>query len=329
MKIKTQDFQILKGENIFEFPVGITVIQGKTGSGKTSLFYAIEDCLLNPSGVDDAINWDAKNCKVTISNNDNEITWIKTSNSSQYINEKTKQEFVKASKLDSTDLADLGFYIKDNDVVNIQGEWKLLFPFDLKDTEMFRLFEDIFNISCSFLIIDEYKKDEQQIKSKINETVNNINELVRHKSTIEDILSKVDNIALNNLINNIQTTQNRLDDLRRSYQCFNNYNPYKDIKIPEEFNTANLQETYNKLHQVNRDFEELHRNLNLLKQNLFETKIFNLQEPTLIKDYENYTKFIQDKIKNENLLNSLVKEENLIQEQIDKIKVCPTCGRPL
>ena len=50
MKVTTKDFQILQGTNTFEFPVGITVIQGKTGSGKTTLFYAIEDCLINPSG---------------------------------------------------------------------------------------------------------------------------------------------------------------------------------------------------------------------------------------------------------------------------------------
>ena len=68
MKVKTKDFQILKGEHEFEFPVGITVIQGKTGSGKTTLFYAIDDCLTNPSGVDDVINWDAKSASVTIEN---------------------------------------------------------------------------------------------------------------------------------------------------------------------------------------------------------------------------------------------------------------------
>ena len=66
MKVKTKDFQRLKGENTFEFPVGITVIQGRSGSGKSTLFYAIEDCLSNPSGVADVINWDAKSCEVSI-----------------------------------------------------------------------------------------------------------------------------------------------------------------------------------------------------------------------------------------------------------------------
>ena len=55
MKVTTKDFQILKGEHTFEFPVGITVIQGKTGSGKTTVFYAVEDCLTNPSGVDEVL----------------------------------------------------------------------------------------------------------------------------------------------------------------------------------------------------------------------------------------------------------------------------------
>ena len=159
MKVITKDFQILNGEHEFEFPVGVTVIQGESASGKSSLFYAIQYCLTNPSGVDYVINWDAKQTQVTIENNGNSVTWVKTPTSSEYINNTTGEKFVKASKLDSRDIADLGFYFdhKDN-VINIQGEWSVLFPFGLTDTEMFKQFEEIFNIACAYQIVDDIKK---------------------------------------------------------------------------------------------------------------------------------------------------------------------------
>ena len=59
MKIITEDFQILKGINEFEFNSGINIIVGCNGSGKSSLFYAVENCLSNPNGVDDCINHDS------------------------------------------------------------------------------------------------------------------------------------------------------------------------------------------------------------------------------------------------------------------------------
>lgn len=329
MKVKTQDFQILKGENIFEFPVGITVIQGKTGSGKTSLFYAIQDCLLNPAGVDDSINWDAKNCAVTISNNNNEITWIKTNTSSQYIDEKTQKEYVKASKLDSTDLADLGFYIKDNDVVNIQDEWKLLFPFGLKDTEMFRLFEDIFNISCSFLVIDEYKKEEQQIKSNINQTVATLNDLTRKRVILENIFSNIDSTKIQNLIHTMQKKEKESTDIIDDLQKFIDFSTYKNIDILPEFNSNNLNSISYTYNTIINDYDEFSKNKLLLDMDIFSSKEFNLCIPPIIQDYDQCKNVIQELKNYEQTLNELNQKEDQIRAQLKQIKVCPTCGKPL
>ena len=69
MKVILNDFQILEGENTFEFPEGINVVVGPNASGKSSMFYAIENALTNPNGVDDCINYNSKQTKVTIENN--------------------------------------------------------------------------------------------------------------------------------------------------------------------------------------------------------------------------------------------------------------------
>ena len=329
MRVKTKDFQILKGEHEFEFPEGITVIQGKTGSGKTTLFYAIQDCLTNPNGVDDAINWDAKSTSVTIENNDNKITWTKTPTSSEYRNELTGQQFVKASKIDSTNLGDLGFYIKDGDVLNIQDEWKILFPFGLKDTEMFRLFEDIFNISCSFTIIDDYKKDEKEIKSQINTVTSQINDLTSKKSTITDILNKINKQDLETYISQINTKKQVVSEISEDYNNLSNYEKYKTVNVPSLFDTTKMVNNGTYYNTILEDYNKYQNNHYLLEIKLPEKKEFNLKENPYLQDYTNYCNNKQTIDLYTEEIKTLDEQINKLKEELSKIKVCPTCGKPL
>lgn len=329
MKLITKDFQILKGKHEFEFPVGITVIQGKTGSGKSTVFYAIHDCLTNPAGVDDVIHWDAKSAQVTIENNGNAITWIKTPTSSEYRNELTGQSFVKASKIDSTDLGDLGFYIKDGDVINIQDEWKVLFPFGLKDTEMFRLFEDIFNISCSFNIIDDYKKDEKNIKAEITNTISQINDYKQKKITIEDILNKINKQDIENYQTTINTKQQVVSQIEEDYNNLSKNYKYKLFDVPAQFDTTALVNKNSYYNTLLQDYNNYDINLQLKLLSLPDKKEFNIQENPYINDYKAYTE-LKSKLQEYALqLDALDKQEKDLQVKLSDIKVCPTCGRPL
>lgn len=329
MRVTTKDFQILQGTNTFEFPVGITVIQGKTGSGKTTLFYAIEDCLINPSGVDDAIHWDAKCCNVTIENNGSKIKWTKTPTSSEYTDELTGKHFVKASKLDSTDLGDLGFYIKDGDVVNIQDEWKLLFPFGLKDTDMFRLFEDIFNISCSFMIIDDYKKEEQGIKSSIDQTTKQINAITQDLTNITDILNKFNEQELTNLIDTINTKQQVVSQLQESFNNLSKMIKYTQIKVPQLYDTTDLVKQSTYYTQLKEDYNKYLVNQSKVNINLPDEKTFDLKENPYIQDYNSYKQLLRDIQDYETSLNNYDAQISNLEKEKAKIKVCPTCGRPL
>lgn len=327
MKVKTKDFQILQGEHEFEFPVGITVLQGKTGSGKTTAFYAINDCLLNPTGVSDVINWDAKECSVTIENGD-KITWKKTKSSSEYINEKTGQPFVKASKLDSTDIGDLGFYIKDGDVVNIQDQWKVLFPFNLKDTELFRLFEDIFNISCSFTIIDSYKKDEQALKSQINTVNTEINSLIQKQNNIQDVLQHVDN-KTDFYINELNTKTNYINSLNQDLAQYKNYQDKRQIQIPEQLDITKLDNSFSILNEL-QSVLQTYKNLQVTKNiELPEVKEFEVQENPYIDDFDTYCTLQTQIKKYQSELKELDVQAEDLAGKINQIKICPTCGRPL
>jgi DNA repair exonuclease SbcCD ATPase subunit len=329
MKVKTKDFQILKGEHEFEFPEGITVIQGKTGSGKTTLFYAIQDCLTNPNGVDDTINWDAKSTSVTIENNNNKITWTKTPTSSEYRNELTGQQFVKASKIDSTDLGDLGFYIKDGEVLNIQDEWKTLFPFGLKDTEMFRLFEDIFNISCSFTIIDDYKKDEKETKSQINIITSQINDLTSKKNVITDILSKINAQDLETYISQINTKKQVVSEISEDYINLSKNEKYKIINVPNLYDTTKMVNADSYYNSIKLDYSNYLNYHSLLDVKLPERKEFNLKENVYLQDYINYCNHKQTIELYAEEIKTLDEQINKLNEELSKIKICPTCGRPL
>lgn len=329
MKVKTKDFQILKGEHEFEFPVGITVIQGKTGSGKTTLFYAIEDCLINPNGVDDAINWDAKEASVTIENNGNKITWTKTKTSSEYKNELTGQQFVKASKIDSTTLGDLGFYIKDGDVINIQDEWKILFPFGLKDTEMFRLFEDIFNISCSFAVIDDYKKDEKEVKSQINQTLEQLNSFIQTNNSIEDMLSKVDVSKVDNIINKLTNKKLELSQLNEDLASLSNNNKYKEVNLPARYDSSNLINMESYRNQIIKDYDNYCVNNQLKNSKLPKKKQFDIKINPYKEDYNNYLFQLNEIKRFNNEKSQLDIQYNELEKKLAEIKVCPTCGRPL
>lgn len=332
MKVITNNFQALEGTNEFIFNKGINVIVGPNASGKSSLFYAIQNALTNPNGVDECIHYDHKSTEVTIENNDNSVTWVRNNSSSTYIDNKFNKQYVKASKLDSRDIADLGFYFDNkNKVVNIHDEWSVLFPFGESDTDMFRLFEDIFNISCSFQIIDEIKKDEQSIKSSINSNQQEKCELQQKLVVLSDIKQKIDSQYIDNLLTTLQNNLQFISGLKADISIFINSYPYTLTDLPQVFDITNL---YNSLHK----YEELHKDyetyvLNKSKQNIiipiFDFN-FDIIEPVNLRyDYEQYCTTKAGILEYGEEINKLKDELHKLQDKLNLLKVCPTCGRSL
>lgn len=328
MKVRTKDFQRLKGENEFEFPVGITVIQGRSGSGKSSVFYAIEDCLTNPSGVADVINWDAKQAEVEIENDGGYAKWIKTASSCEYV-DKDGKEYIKASKIDSRDIADLGFYFNPKgNIVNIHGEWSKLFPFEASDTEMFKLFEDIFNISSSFQIVESIKKDEQGFKAQINSINKELNDLTQQNNNLEYVLESLDRDVYK-YINNLSIYQNRLKELSEDYNLYQNTLSNKTLNIPNEFDTGIIQSTLNKYNILINDYNTYANSLNMANISLPSEYTLELKENPYIADYNLYSQLLKDIQTYDASLNDCNLRIQTLEEEKAKIKVCPTCGRPL
>lgn len=332
MKVILEDFQILKGKNEFEFPVGITVIVGPNASGKSSTFYAIQNALLNPNGVADCINHNAKKTSVTIENNNNSLTWIKTRTSSVYKNNLTNQEYIKASKLTSRDIADLGFYFDNKGkIINIHDEWSKLFPYGESDTDMFRLFEDIFNISCSFQIIDEIKKDEQLVKNNIVACQSSLTSLQNKQTIFSCIQDKVKISEINELINGINSLSSYVSKLKEDYASLSTSIPLKNIILPDSFDFNILNESAIELKNINESYNNYLHNLKYKNIDL-EIELPNLDielNTQLINDYNDYVRLNKEINKINDELYDVDKKEIEILNEISTIKTCPTCGKPL
>ena len=333
MQITINNFQILKGEHSFEFPVGLTVIVGASASGKSSIFYAIQNALANPMGVVDCITHGANKASVSIENNGNSITWNRTKASSEYINNITQQNFVKASKLDSRDIADLGFYFNNKGkIVNIHDEWSVLFPFGESDADTFKLFEDIFNISCSVQVIDEMKKEESDIKALITSTQNEIDDIKTKQLTLDGILlSGLNKEAVSKKVEELNNINMYNANIVRAFQTYQD-NQYISnlIKLPTDFNydlDAIARYNYN----INEDYKKLlkfekHSKIDIsLREFVFEPTNYQ----NILADY-NKCGYIQADINN--FSNQILELDNKIQEletMMSTIKVCPVCGKPM
>lgn len=335
MKVTLNDFQILKGETELEFPNGITVLVGSNASGKSSIFYAIQNALTNPNGVADCINYDSSKTSVRIENNNNDVTWVKTLTSSEYINNKTQENFVKASKLDSRDIADLGFYFDNkNKVINIHDEWCVLFPFGESDTDMFRLFEDIFNISCSFQIIDEMKKDEQYIKTAITSSQSCITSLQSKKTVLHQIKDRIKKSDITERIGRINNSKNLVVQVQEDFITFSRNYLMTKINFPQMYDTDRLSNAVNDYNNVNIDYNHYCKDsrlknakLEISDYSLDKMKDLSYEVVTLEKDFNDYKneKFYINTYKEQ--IERLNKKYNEINEDLSKIEVCPTCGQ--
>lgn len=168
LKLSLKNFQsISEGELIFK--TGLNFIVGQSNSGKTATFRALKTCLSNILNSQRFIKKGTSKSVVVLEYNGNNITWKRTESESSYnIN---GEEFRKTGKSDAFKILDsnTGFVKDSNDVImNIEEELQLPFPFGLAKTDLFKLYENVFCISDSAVILKEAKSHEDSVKNEIN-----------------------------------------------------------------------------------------------------------------------------------------------------------------
>lgn len=339
MKVHIQNFQSLKDVTL-EFKPGITLITGPNGNGKSASFRAIRALLSNPSGCSSYIRHGEKEATVTLENNGNSITWIRKPDTVTYINNNTGEVFIKASKMDSRDLADLGFYFDEKDqIVNAPSEWQVLFPFHQSQKEMFRLFEDIFNISNSFQVIDSIKNEMQSNNKTINLLKSDLNVLDAQATNMNVVLRFIDKGLLDSYKNKIEAIKSELQDLDKDIQMYKEQYPKTIRNIPESIKIDILEY----LDRNNLELKTSEEDIKNYKyyDSSFKYNISDFEYPidlNLLEDI-NLNAFFEDinqfkseynkQIQLESSISNIDNKLTILAKELDCIKVCPTCGRLL
>lgn len=169
LKLSLHNFQsISDGELVFN--TGLNFIIGQSNSGKSATFRALKACLLNPLGSQRFIKKDTNKAVVELQYNGNEILWNKSEKASSYtIN---GEEYRNTGKSDAFKILndETGFVRAEKGCVlmNIEEELQLPFPFGISDSELFKLFENVFCISDSAVILKAAKEHEDKVKDDIS-----------------------------------------------------------------------------------------------------------------------------------------------------------------
>ena len=198
--LKIEDFQSI-GNAELEFTPGINLIVGQSNSGKTAILRAIDSVLTNPTYAKSFIKHHTNETSVTFQYNDNTISWKKSGKGGTTYNV-NNEEYSKMGTSDLFDiLPDNGFVKSDNgEVMNIEGEWDLPFPFDRTPSELFRLFENVFCVSDSATILKSFKEEESDLvrqmsdsKDKIGKSTNKLAALPKLKRNLREFEAKAEN----------------------------------------------------------------------------------------------------------------------------------------
>lgn len=200
--LKIEDFQSISNADL-EFIPGINLIVGQSNSGKTAVLRAIDSALTNPTYAKSFVKHHKNGATVTFNYEGNHISWSKGAKGAVTYNVNDEEY----SKMGTSDLFSIlpnnGFVKSDSgDIMNIEGEWDLPFPFDRTPSELFKLFENVFCVSDSATILKSYKEEEtdlakqvSDIKDKIKRNTNKLNALeeLEKEANLEEVKKNLSN----------------------------------------------------------------------------------------------------------------------------------------
>ena len=209
LKVNLENFQSISKADL-EFVQGINIIVGQSNSGKSAILRAIKGAVLNPNGSQRYIKNGEKQFKVNVEYEGNNIGWTREGNKSpKYII--NGEEYLKVGSSNLQDVCPKSGFVLDErgNLMNIESELELPFPFDKSNSELFKLFEkNIFCVSDSSSVTKFIKADEEEAnRLKDNSTY----ELDRIKQKLEAINELEQEIDLNKLINGRNTLSNLMN----------------------------------------------------------------------------------------------------------------------
>ena len=189
--INLDNFQSISSATL-EFIPGVNVVVGQSNSGKTAILRAIAATVNNPSRSKYFIKKGTSKAEVDIKFEGNSIQWGRTPSDSYYV--VNSDNYKKTGKNSLFDFLPNSGFVRDedNNIMNIEGEWDLAFPFDRTPSELFKLFENVFCISDSAVILKSFKEEVASIiKDKVTKE-DKLNRLGTKLSALNELSKEAD-----------------------------------------------------------------------------------------------------------------------------------------
>lgn len=357
MKLKIENFQSLEGINEFTFNPGITMIVGASNSGKTVLIRALRGLILNYISTSKAkkyITHFKDHLQVDLQFNEEiKYSWYKDTKNTIYkiedINaDPETQTFEKAGNDDLESICEKAnyefpFVIRDKKLINTHTEKDSLpFPFDLNDVELFKMFEELYNVSSSGLIFKFMKS----LETKTNSEIKSVKEQIEvDKQKIEKIIDLEDKYEIEKLeelklkAEKVQAGMIGIDeDIKIAAR--NN----KTCKIIREFLDTtpyieNAEAKVDKAIDLIKESKEIAKDIKIIDSNnkIEQINVYKKDFNTvLISDFNalssdyNKAKSLNNELKiAQEEIDELLKEQKEIQEELAKVDICPLCKQPI
>lgn len=339
LHVKIKNFQSLRDVDI-NIPSGLTIITGKTNSGKSAIFRAIDSSLFNTCD-DSMVRAGKESCDVYIDNGTDHFNFSRNKKSKS---EKTAYKINDGNTLKKVgrgQLAEIGdlFNIKEtklnnNIKIKVNFWYQNDKPF-LMDKTQGQLFEYLSLSSCDKytkvlkLMSKDIKDMESDIKD-INTAINTIKQINEQK---ERIISKNENfdelydtvIKIDKVNNNIEMAVekiNRCEEIKssvnKSSDALKETNTkLQDAVFSDEFNAEynSIIQTSNYLNSVNKLISDLIEHENNIK----ETKETKCAVETKLSESEQVLESLRDSISDIEKENNYINKISTVLENM-KIK---------
>lgn len=337
LELSLTNFQSISNAD-FVFGKGINLLLGQSNSGKTAVLRAIKALLMNTSGSARYIKHGATEAEVNMKYLGNDITWNRTAKEINY--NVNGEPYRKAGNSDLFKiLEDNGFTLDGKgELMNIEGELQLPFPMDRTPSELFKLFENIFCVSDSSIVLKTYKEQEASKNVELKSEEANIATIEGKIKAIEGLEKEVDINKLSKYKDELVKKDKEFTLVKKNYTKlkrltnFINHVNIDSSKLNTEFSNEKINE-YNKIKQDINKIKKLSKlikrfkDINLCKEftldklNEYRTIEISYNKLNKLKDIVNreYTlkSFSTDKLTQ---YLELLEKRNKIKEYAKNIK---------
>lgn len=344
MKIQYKNVGCIRQAELDLEPGKLVIIKGESNNGKSLMFYSLVDGFTNRPEFKKWLNNDA------LKENPKAIEWIGLfddegnefqveagTNHLYYRNNKAKYEKVGRKTIFDVIEGQIPGLIYNaeeiNPILNIIGEDSGMFPIDRSDSQIFKTYERLLSLSCTQDILRAIKLDVEDIDIKVNDllkvTQSNNDKISKIDKTFEtldiDKLNKLETElkAYIDVYNQAIALYNAVIKDANYCQAINNLQEFQKQKLFDCKKFEQLCNDYITAHKLEKYIA--HSSYLAFEQTYFDcTKAYKLNS-----DYSSALTLSQE-IETENKL-ILEEEQRLkdIQLLLDKIDVCPYCGRPM